>query len=416
MERQPKCGDSWIYPAKDINPLGPIQLQDQNVLVADLLSRETKEWNKHLIEDTLPLLANQFISIRPSTLGAHDSFVWTQHPSGIYSAKSGYYSSQQAKIHSTSVLMENTTSNQDKNIWTPPLLPKLKHFLWKCARNVLPTGDNLHRRNITTDTLCLRCDDQESLLHLLFHCPFASEVWDLVPWSSLFDSTTSVSFKEELASSHKQIILPPVGVTSNLFPWVVWNIQTSRNQLLFDKRASTLQEVLIKATIACREWDGAQSNLIKLAQDKPLHLPPPQPSSDIVVCYTDAAWNSTCRAADVAWIFTDRHGTQISRGSCYQDNVSSPFLAEALAIRCALIHASSLNQDQIWLHSDSQGLVTAINKNRRSIELFGVLAYVESLISTAFSFVYVSFISSRFNGPADQLVKTCLCINFVMGL
>lgn len=111
MERQPKCGDSWIYPAKDINPLGPIQLQDQNVLVADLLSRETKEWNKHLIEDTLPLLANQFISIRPSTLGAHDSFVWTQHPSGIYSAKSGYYSSQQAKIHSTSVLMENTTSN-----------------------------------------------------------------------------------------------------------------------------------------------------------------------------------------------------------------------------------------------------------------------------------------------------------------
>ncbi|XP_048609468.1 uncharacterized protein LOC125585092 [Brassica napus] len=208
MERQPKCGDSWIYPAKDINPLGPIQLQDQNLLVSDLLSRETKEWNKHLIEDTLPLLANQFISIRPSTLGAHDSFVWAQHPSGIYSAKSGYYSSQQAKIHSTS---ERATDERQP-----------------------PSQEHNYRHSV---------------------------------------------------------------------------FETSRSQLLFDKRASTLQEVLIKATIACREWDGAQSNLIKLAQDKPLHLPPPQPSSDIVVCYTDAAWNSTCRAADVAWIFTDRHGT-----------------------------------------------------------------------------------------------------------
>ena len=37
--------DSWISPTADIKQLGPIQLEDQDLLVFDLLSREIKEWN-----------------------------------------------------------------------------------------------------------------------------------------------------------------------------------------------------------------------------------------------------------------------------------------------------------------------------------------------------------------------------------
>ena len=168
--------DSWVSPTVDIKPLGPIQLKDQDLLVSDLLSRETKEWNKHLVENTLPHLAELILSIRPNILGTEDSFIWTQHPSGIYSAKSGYYSFILSKIQSTSDLMIRDTWNWEKNIWCPPLLPKIKFFLWKCARNALLTRDDLQRRNITTDASCLRCGEQETLLHLLFHCLFAVEI------------------------------------------------------------------------------------------------------------------------------------------------------------------------------------------------------------------------------------------------
>ncbi|WZZ12289.1 hypothetical protein YC2023_105378 [Brassica napus] len=62
--------------------------------------------------------------------------------------------------------------------------------------------------------------------------------------------------------------------------------------------------------------------------------------------------------------------TEISRGSFTQTGVSSPLMAEALAIREALLHASTLHYKRIWFRSDSQGLITAINSNLRSIELY----------------------------------------------
>lgn len=221
--------------------------------------------------------------------------------------------------------------------------------------------------------------------------------------------------KEELASSRSRIILSPVGIISNLFPWIVWNIWISRNHLFFEKKATSPHEVIIKATTACKEWECAQNKQIIPAQQKNPYLPPPQPLADTVMCYTDAAWKSNLRAVGLAWIFTDHNSTEISRGSCYQDNVSSPLLAEVLAIRSVLTQAASLNLNQIQLRSDSQGLVTAINMNQRSIQLFGVLVDVESLISSAFSFVSFSFISRRFNGSADLLAKVCLCSNSIMG-
>ena len=78
--------DSWICTSSDLKPSGPILPQHQDLLVSDLLSRETKEWNRALIDDLLPELSEHITSIRPSLLGAADAFIWTQSNSGIYSA------------------------------------------------------------------------------------------------------------------------------------------------------------------------------------------------------------------------------------------------------------------------------------------------------------------------------------------
>ncbi|KAF3521471.1 hypothetical protein F2Q69_00046165 [Brassica cretica] len=80
-------------------------------------------------------------------------------------------------------------------------------------------------------------------------------------------------------------------------------------------------------------------------------------------------------------------------------------MAEDLAIWCALLHVSSLNFKFIWLRSDSQGLITAINSTRRSIELFGILSDVALLISSSFLSVSVSFVYRNLDGPADALAK-----------
>lgn len=60
--------DSWINSAEDFKYVGPVLEQSQDLLVADLLTRETKEWNKALVEKLFPELSHLIFSIRPTRL------------------------------------------------------------------------------------------------------------------------------------------------------------------------------------------------------------------------------------------------------------------------------------------------------------------------------------------------------------
>ena len=83
-------------------------------------------------------------------------------------------------------------------------------------------------------------------------------------------------------------------------------------------------------------------------------------------------------------------------------------MAEAIAIRDALLHAASLNYSHICLRTDSQVIAQAINRKSSTMELYGLLSDIDSLIfstSSPFVFCFVVFIPRTANGPADQLAK-----------
>ena len=109
--------DSWINSAEDFKYVGPVLEQSQDLLVADLLTRETKEWNKALVEKLFPELSHLIFSIRPSLHGSKDAYIWTEQQSGTYSVKSGYYSAYMEKLQSTPTLLEDTMWDWKKYIW-----------------------------------------------------------------------------------------------------------------------------------------------------------------------------------------------------------------------------------------------------------------------------------------------------------
>ncbi|KAF3503512.1 hypothetical protein F2Q69_00044119 [Brassica cretica] len=55
--------------------------------------------------------------------------------------------------------------------------------------------------------------------------------------------------------------LPPSGITTNKLPWGCWQIWISRNQLIFEGRSSTAEEVAIRTVTAAREWIAAQETM-----------------------------------------------------------------------------------------------------------------------------------------------------------
>lgn len=137
----------------------------------------------------------------------------------------------------------------------------------------------------------------------------------------------------------------------------------------------------------------------------------PAPTTDTIVCHTDAAWNKEHEVAGLAWVYSTSSSIELNRGSSLQSAVASPLVAEALAIREALWHASAQSYKRIWLRSDSQWLINAINLNLRLIELYGILSDVDALVFSDFLSVSFSFVSRNHNGPADFLAKACLCMN-----
>ncbi|CAG7897174.1 unnamed protein product, partial [Brassica rapa] len=54
------------------------------------------------------------------------------------------------------------------------------------------------------------------------------------------------------------ITLPPTGISKPLFPWLLWNLWTSRNQLLFEDKKFSEIKVINKALRDAKEWSLAQ--------------------------------------------------------------------------------------------------------------------------------------------------------------
>ncbi|KAF3528461.1 hypothetical protein DY000_02037679 [Brassica cretica] len=113
------------------------------------------------------------------------------------------------------------------------------------------------------------------------------------------------------------------------------------------------------------EWEFAQAIIPKPTHNKATPRLASTPTIDTIICHTGAAWNKDHKVTGLAWIFSNPDSTEISRGSFLQTVVSSPLMAEALAIREALLHASAHHYKRIWLLSDSQGLITGINRALR---------------------------------------------------
>ncbi|KAF2568405.1 hypothetical protein F2Q68_00027638 [Brassica cretica] len=186
---------------------------------------------------------------------------------------------------------------------------------------------------------------------------------------------------------------------------------------MFDNRSSAPRDVLLQSICAMKEWEAANPNRPTATPIPPLVSRLPRPSmisTFTTVCHTDASWKTG--SAVLAWIFSDHAGTESSHKAISLNHVSSPLMAEALAIRGALMHASSIKITHICLRSDSQVLIQAICQRKLIMELYGVLSDIDSLSFSAVS-PFVSccfdFIPRTENGHADQLARAQLELSLV---
>lgn len=222
--------------------------------------------------------------------------------------------------------------------------------------------------------------------------------------------TSATTFTTALKESKRTTTLPPTGLAEGpLFPWICWTIWTTRNQLIFENRVFSPLETLTKAICLAREWQEAQ------VHGKVQDSTTPAPNRRInatntfagVSVYTDASWKEGSNNAGLGWIFTDHLGSIIIKESKLEEFLSSPLMAESLAIREALLQARRQGYSTLTVFLDAQTLVRAINDGKPLKELFGIIHDILQL-SLEFSVISFVYISRLNNTAADALAKGAL--------
>ena len=396
--------DHWLSTVTPMTPYGPVLEKHQDLVVSDFLTREIKQWNIAALKEVFPLLVDTITLLKPSMTGRSDGVAWLGSRSGIYTTRSGYFAAAELEQQQTTTAQ---TLDWKKLIWTGRTSPKIKLFLWKITQGALPTGANLQQRGLLQHITCVRCGEVETESHLFLHCEYAEKIWSASLFKDQVNPSTCSEFLEALKLGKIATCLPPVGVVSDVFPWICWFIWLARNQLIFEKRFIEPEESLAKAIGAAREWNLAQPPPKAQPQRTNSRMITPD-LDDLIVCYSDAAWKKESNIAAFGCIFKDKRGSTVSETSCVEKNVPSPLVAEALALRCALLTVISLDFSKICFKTDCQTLITVLTSTAPPADLYGIIQDIDHL-SSLFVSVSFKFLASNFNSAADKLAKSALC-------
>ncbi|KAF3953919.1 hypothetical protein CMV_020668 [Castanea mollissima] len=165
--------DRWLPSSDSFKVLSPQGHNTGLVKVAQLIDSNTGTWKTELIKEAfLPHEADCILSIPLSLQLPEDSRVWAWSKNGIYTVRSAYRVSLKLLKASTP---RTSGDNSDKAkaaqfwkvLWKIDCPNKIKHFLWRACREILPTNYRLAVRKVSNNDRCGFCGECESSGHSL---------------------------------------------------------------------------------------------------------------------------------------------------------------------------------------------------------------------------------------------------------
>jgi hypothetical protein len=163
--------------------------EDPPTNVAAFIDRSTASWNVSLLHEFfLPLDIEVIRSIPICTRTAEDFWAWQYEKAGVFSVKSAYHMVVNSRRR-RGAWLENiaTSSNHQQeekdwaSLWKIKVPSKIRVFLWRLARNTIPTMDVRHHRNMVDNCGYSLCGEPDSWRHSLLECTMSRCVWALIP-------------------------------------------------------------------------------------------------------------------------------------------------------------------------------------------------------------------------------------------
>lgn len=185
--------DPWLPLPYNFKPFSPPKANTEHWKVKELMNQDSLDWNKNVVEDLFTKMeADIILSIPLSLCNKKDRLIWHYDARGIFNVKSGYHAAwnyhnqQSSAAASTSDTM--VKGNIWNKIWKAHIPPKVRSFVWRLIKGILPTRYALSKKVSIQDMKCLFCNDQvESDTHLFKHCSVLVSYWKTGSFGKLFE-------------------------------------------------------------------------------------------------------------------------------------------------------------------------------------------------------------------------------------
>lgn len=176
--------DRWIPTPDSFKVVSPRSPSNERVMISSLIDKDRRSWDVAKVNNTfLPFEAQVILGIPISPRLPKDSLIWAWTPNGRFSVKSAYRVAQRCVQQSRFKVERGESSDGSrlkalwKLIWNLDCPNKVKHFMWRASKNILPTKWRLKARGIGEGISCDVCGESETSGHVLWGCKTAKEVW-----------------------------------------------------------------------------------------------------------------------------------------------------------------------------------------------------------------------------------------------
>ncbi|XP_045789429.1 uncharacterized protein LOC123884387 [Trifolium pratense] len=323
-----------------------------------LIDPDTKQWNRQLVVQTFyPDEAKQILSIPISQRLPADKIIWHYERDGEFFVRSAHHLLKQHNSRDVAASSGQQMNNLWREIWKAPVPNRVRNFLWRLGKNILPTRANLVRKGVQIENLCPQCHSApETIDHLFLHCHLTQLTW----------------FASQLGARVPQSMPVHIwllqGLTcddtrgAQLFCVLMWKIWNARNNLVFNNKLVDPIAIAHEAMYFMQELSPSpHENNATLMQDAVLAAQP-MPSAPHVF-YVDGGCFSG-NATGWGMVIYNQSG-HVVLSACRKELIDvEPVLAEAIGVRWCLQKAIELNMTDIVIVSDAATVVSCINSNK----------------------------------------------------
>ncbi|KAG7586300.1 Reverse transcriptase zinc-binding domain [Arabidopsis thaliana x Arabidopsis arenosa] len=382
-------------------------------------------WVKNLVDKDAVLVTD---SVLPEDRGqltqiylpielTPDTLVWNYQKSGEYTVKSGYWFARTHQTNDQVVPTPHGSIELKTRMWKLPLLPKIKHFLWRTLSRALGTTTRLISRGMTIDPICSRCGlSDETINHVFFECPHSLLVWRKanIPLRQMHNLSDDI---DELIKTFVDLQNNHVLTKEDqLLPfWILWRIWKARNNFVFNKFREDPVKVVSQSKAEVKEWlDSVQKQDHTTGRSETtgsttgIWMPPPHSH---VKCNVDAGFDKNTSIATGGWIVHNSLGHSTMWGSGRLCQTQSALEAEARALLAAIQQVWTASFKAVIFESDCEVLVKILNDDDHDISIQSICQDIKHW-SKKFDNVSFQF-TPRCNNRIAHLLAKSTSINRV---